>query len=130
MEITIFTGIVLALVGFKLFWDNRQRNDDQDVNHGFSALMDMILYIFAAALVTRGSGEWYVVISFVGYGASVRWLLFDALYNLVRHKKITYRGTVSKLDIFSSKWIPNGLLYMAFKAVIVILFLWLMIEII
>lgn len=123
----IFTVIVMALIGFKLFWDVHQRKKGIIINHGFSAFMDTILYVFAAAIATQ-SGEWYQVLMYVVYGLALRWLVFDALYNLLTNKPVGYRGVTSKLDIYSKRLVASDALYVVFKGLLlsitIVLSLW------
>ena len=96
MEILIYTLIVNALLGFKLWWDWRTKNiKKRIINHSLSAAIYGLLYTISAwFLFGWDSGGWIVLA--IGY----RWLLFDFFFNLINDWEWNHYGSSSKLDKF------------------------------
>lgn len=95
MNILIYFCIFLVLLAFKLWWDKRAKDSGRIINHTLSAAIDGILYTVPAWFLFGWScGGWILLL------ISLRWLLFDILFNLINGWKWNNYGTSSKLDKF------------------------------
>lgn len=119
MQLLIFYGIVLILITIKLINDNWRINKSLVVNHSMSALMDSLVLTVASGIL-QGDATILGVLSWVMSGLFFRGLLFDSIYNKVRGQSMVYRGTVSKMDKLSRKYIKDPWVYFGIKAVLAV----------
>lgn len=96
MEIIVFLGVVLVLIGFKLWWDSRAKDRGRIINHLQSGVIDFVIYSFSAWQLfgIKNALGWVIV------GLGIRWIIFDPLYAKINWDTWHVHGTSSKLDVF------------------------------
>jgi hypothetical protein len=94
VKIVAWSLFFLVLLAFKLWNDYKAKNEQKRIiNHAQSAIID---------------GAWYFVISAVFFGLcfwkwmllaiSLRWILFDLIFNLLNGWRWNFCGNSSKID--------------------------------
>ena len=93
-KIIIWSSIFLALLAFKLWWDYRAKNKHKRViNHTKSALIDVLIYTTSSAILFGWEFWKWVLLA-----CALRWILFDAVFNLLNGWKWNFCGNSSKID--------------------------------
>jgi len=103
-----YTIAIICLIQFKLLWDTYARIVQRRViNHGFSAGMDIIIYFLLAILINLHYNQEYNNVTglvLLGYGLSLRWLLFDLVYSKLQKDEWQYYGRTSTIDKFCKRF--------------------------
>ena len=89
-----YIAIVLILLAIKLKVDKNLNDDpDKKVNHLLSASIDGSVYVIAGALMFGWDfWKWTLL------ALSIRWILFDLLFNYINGWPLFYYGNTSIID--------------------------------
>ena len=110
-----FVLIVNLLLVFKVIWDYQAKNKEHRiVNHGKSAVIDGVIYVFAAWILHGWDHIVPLTLIAVGY----RWVVFDIVFNLVNKDAWNHYGKSALLDRFLTK---TGKFHLLIKLIPIIL---------
>lgn len=101
----IFFCIVM---GYDLYTDYTLWHTGKIVNHTWGAIIRIAGLLIPLFLLAWSWKKWYAYALSAFMICSVYWLLFDALFNIVRGFPLLANGTTSKIDIILLT-IPNFL---------------------
>ena len=111
-----FILIVVILLGIKLAWDWKAKNQEKRIiNHARSAMVDGGIYVLSSWILFLPNA--YLIAGAVILALSFRWIAFDILFNLLNKDKWDHYGTSSVLDRFMTK---AGKYHLLIKAIPVV----------
>jgi len=120
-----FILIVVILLGIKLAWDWKAKNQEKRIiNHARSAMVDGGIYVLSSWILFLPDA--YLIAGAVILALGFRWIAFDILFNLLNKDKWDHCGDSSFLDRWSDYLDGDSLnnrcnLYLLIKAVPIII---------